>query len=69
MQDREEPMNLLELTKEKGLKTEEDCIATLEKMRWPDGIGCPACGNQKISRLTRATFRLPETCRDRSHSN
>jgi len=33
------------------LATEDDCVAYLEQLRWPDGIACPNCGNQKISRF------------------
>lgn len=36
--------------------TEEQCLAYLEKLRWPDGIvRCPTCGNDKISHVTRKT--------------
>ena len=33
------------------LATEDDCVAYLEQLRWPNGIACPTCGNQKISRF------------------
>ena len=47
-------MNLIDVTRE--LATEEDCLAFIEKMRWPDGVvRCPTCGNDKISRTTRKT--------------
>jgi transposase-like protein len=47
-------MNLIDVTKQLG--TDEQCIAYLEKMQWPDGIvRCPICGNDKISRITRKT--------------
>src|SRR5205823_1924968 len=35
--------------------TEEKCTAYLEKMRWPDGVRCSACGNTKISRIRAAS--------------
>jgi len=31
--------------------SEEKCRAYLEKLRWPKGITCPACGSDKISRI------------------
>jgi transposase-like protein len=47
-------MNLIDVAKE--LATDEQCLAFLEKQRWPDGIvRCPTCGNDKISRITRKT--------------
>jgi hypothetical protein len=47
-------MNLIDVAKE--LATDEQCLAFLEKMRWPDGIvRCPTCGNDKISKITRKT--------------
>jgi len=42
-------MNLSELVNQKGLTTEEKCVAYLEKMRWPGGVRCPNCGNDAIS--------------------
>jgi transposase-like protein len=45
-------MNLIDVSRE--LATDEQCLAFLEKQRWPDGIvRCPTCGNDKISRITR----------------
>lgn len=44
-------MNLIDVTKQ--FATEEQCLAYLEAMRWPDGVRCPVCGNNKISRITR----------------
>ena len=35
--------------------TEDRCLAYLEQMRWPDGIRCPVCGNDHISKITRKT--------------
>ena len=40
-------MNLIEVTRE--LNTEEKCLAYLEKLRWPNGVRCPQCGNEKLS--------------------
>jgi hypothetical protein len=44
-------MNLIDVTK--ALATEDQCLDFLEGMRWPDGVRCPVCGNDKISRVTR----------------
>ncbi|HWP84171.1 MAG TPA: IS1595 family transposase [Terriglobia bacterium] len=44
-------MNLVEVAKQKSLSTEEKCIAYLERMRWPEGVRCPACGHDSVSRF------------------
>jgi transposase-like protein len=44
-------MNLIDVTRE--LSTEEECFSFLEKKRWPDGVRCAVCGNNRISRITR----------------
>lgn len=44
-------MNLIDVTKQ--FSTDEQCLAYLEQMRWPDGVRCPVCGNKEISRITR----------------
>ena len=44
-------MNLIDVTK--TFKTEDDALEFLEGMRWPDGIRCPTCGNDRISKITR----------------
>lgn len=38
------PANLLEF--EQRFPTDADCRAYLEKLRWPNGFRCPACGNE-----------------------
>ena len=38
------PANLIEF--EDRFRTEAECRAYLENMRWPDGFRCPQCGNQ-----------------------
>lgn len=35
----------------KQFETEEKCIAFLETLRWPEGVSCPKCGNDRISRF------------------
>ena len=42
-------MNLDDMARQRTLTTEEKCIAYLQKMRWPEGVRCPACGNSSIS--------------------
>ena len=44
-------MNLIDVTRQ--FKTDDDCLAYLESMRWPDGIRCPVCGCNRISKITR----------------
>jgi transposase-like protein len=44
-------MNLIDVTQQ--FKTDDDCLAYLESMRWPDGIRCPVCGCDRISKITR----------------
>jgi transposase-like protein len=47
-------MNLIDVSRE--LATDEQCLAFLEKQRWPDGIvRCPTCGNDHICRIERKT--------------
>lgn len=31
--------------------TEEQCLAYLEKMRWPEGVRCLKCGHDKVSKF------------------
>jgi transposase-like protein len=47
----EVPMNLIDVTQQ--FATDEQCLAYLEAMRWPDGVRCPTCGNNRISRIER----------------
>lgn len=42
-------MNLIELTER--IDSEEKARAFLEEMRWPNGVTCPRCGHEHISRL------------------
>ncbi len=44
-------MNLIDIHEK--LATDEQCLAYLEAMRWPDGVRCPVCGCERISRITR----------------
>ncbi len=44
-------MNLIDVTR--TFQTEDDALQFLEQMRWPDGIRCPTCGCNRISKITR----------------
>ena len=44
-------MNLIDVTK--SFQNDDDCLAYLESMRWPDGIRCPVCGAKEISKIDR----------------
>jgi len=44
-------MNVIDVTSK--LATDEQCVAFLEKVRWPNGVRCPICGGDKISRVQR----------------
>lgn len=43
------PMSLLQF--QKHYRTEDDCLRTLEEMRWPNGFVCPQCGHDNGYRL------------------
>src|SRR6266700_6042216 len=42
-------MNLPKLIERFG--SEDKCHAYLEELRWPEGVKCPRCGSDKISRI------------------
>lgn len=44
-------MNLMDVNRE--FRTEEDCLAELERVRWPEGVRCITCGCKDVSRITR----------------
>ena len=44
-------MNLIDVTKQ--FATDEQCLNYLEQMRWPNGIRCPLCGHDSVSRIER----------------
>jgi transposase-like protein len=46
-------MKLIDIHKE--FSTEDKAFDYLEKMRWPNGVACLACGSVKVSRITRET--------------
>jgi len=46
-------MNLIDVTQQ--FATDEQCLAYLEAMRWPNGVRCPTCGDNRISRVKRSS--------------
>ena len=44
-------MKLIDVSK--AFQSDEQCLAYLEKMRWPDGVRCPICGAKEVSKITR----------------
>src|SRR5580692_1360019 len=54
-------MKLIEVTK--AFATEEQCLAYLEASRWPKGVRCVTCGNDKISRITRKVTKKSDNKR------
>jgi transposase-like protein len=56
-------MNLIDVNEK--FKTEESCWDYLEQMRWPNGIRCVTCGNDKVSTITRKVSKATENKRGR----
>ena len=57
-------MNLIDVTQQ--FKSDDDCLAYLESMRWPDGIRCPVCGCDRISTITRKSGESKRTQESRT---
>ncbi|MCH9035986.1 MAG: IS1595 family transposase [Chloroflexi bacterium] len=54
-------MNLMKLVER--FHSEENCREYLEGLRWPNGIECPRCGSEKISRsYTRNQYDCNLSC-------
>lgn len=60
---KEQEINLLELIESSS--DEEKCRAYLEGLRWPDGVRCPRCGSDKISRIKTREQLDCDSCRYR----
>ena len=43
--------------------TQEECRAILEELRWPDGMKCPRCQSDKISRIRKRFQYDCDSCR------
>ena len=54
-------MNLPKLVEQFG--SEDKCHAYLEELRWPDGVECPRCGSNKISRIRERRQFDCDACR------
>jgi transposase-like protein len=44
-------MNLIDVTR--SFQSDDDCLAYMESMRWPDGIRCPTCHSDHVSKIER----------------
>ncbi|HYH86566.1 MAG TPA: transposase, partial [Pyrinomonadaceae bacterium] len=53
-------MDLMKLFAQFG--TDEHCRIALEKLRWPDGVKCPRCQSDKISRAYKRNQFECEPC-------
>jgi transposase-like protein len=53
-------MDLMKLFQQFG--TDEQCRIALEKLRWPDGVRCPRCQSEKISRAYKRNQFECEPC-------
>ena len=42
---------------------EDACLAYLEALRWPDGVRCPRCDSDKISRIVKRKQFDCDACR------
>jgi transposase-like protein len=54
-------MNIAELVKQ--FNSEDKCHAYLEHLRWPNGVRCPRCKSDKISRITARRQFDCDACR------
>jgi transposase-like protein len=54
-------MNLMKLLD--AFDTDAECRAELEKLRWPDGVQCPRCSSDKISRIKERKQFDCDACR------
>jgi transposase-like protein len=54
-------VNLISLIEQYG--NEEKCRDRLEALKWPDGVKCPRCGSDKISRIKKRGQFDCDACR------
>lgn len=54
-------MDLMKLMKE--CDTQDECRMILEELRWPDGVKCPHCQSDKISRIRKRFQYDCDSCR------
>src|SRR5260370_6992094 len=56
-----ENMDLMKLMKE--CDTQDECRQILEELHWPDGVKCPRCQSEKISRIRKRFQYDCDSCR------
>src|SRR2546427_5149035 len=56
-----EQMDLCKLIEQYG--DDKKCRETLENLRWPDGVRCPACQSEKVSRIVARNQFDCDSCR------
>src|SRR5262245_47935976 len=54
-------LNLVTLVEK--FRSEDKCWQYLEDLRWPDGIRCPRCKGEKISRIVKRRQFDCDSCR------
>jgi transposase-like protein len=54
-------VNLINLIEDYG--NDEKCREGLESLKWPDGVKCPRCGSNKISRIMKRSQFDCDICR------
>jgi transposase-like protein len=59
--DVEQEFDLVELVEQFG--SEDKCHEYLEGLRWPDGVKCPRCDSEKISRIAARRQFDCDSCR------
>jgi transposase-like protein len=61
---RKEPQQEFDLTELiERFGSEDRCHEYLEQLRWPDGVRCPRCDSEKISRITKRRQFDCDACR------
>ncbi len=54
-------MNLIKLVEQ--FRSEDECRAYLEELRWPDGVKCPRCEEKSVSRIKERSQYDCNSCR------
>jgi len=58
---KEQEINLVSLADR--FHDEEACRKYMEELRWPDGVKCPRCGSNKLSRIKKRSQFDCDSCR------
>lgn len=53
-------MNLVQLIEQFG--SEDKCRDLLEKLRWPEGVKCPRCGSERVSKMVKRSQFDCDSC-------